>query len=151
MRFVALLLLLAACSSPVSFQLVDRQGVAGQARLSGHDEGSLLQLRVFNMPSGQHGLHIHEFGECVLPDFSSAGAHYNPEGRKHGLQNLEGYHAGDLPNLEVNEGIGVMDVVVPVSLRELKGKSIVIHQNADDMVTDQSGNSGARIACGVIE
>ena len=102
---------------------------------------------------------IHAVGSCT-PTFAAAGGHYNPFTREHGLDNANGPHAGDLPNLEVNvAGRGHLDAVShhatlsggPVSLFDADGSAIVIHANEDDQVTNPTGNSGARIACGVIE
>jgi Cu-Zn family superoxide dismutase len=104
------------------------------------------------MTPGLHGLHVHTIGSCVAPTFASAGGHFNPLGVPHGS------HAGDLPDLTVNQGgVGVMVgsaaftlLPGPLSLFDGDGAALVVHANADDHVTDPSGNSGARIACGVI-
>jgi Cu-Zn family superoxide dismutase len=99
-------------------------------------------------------------GRCDAPDFATAGAHHNPAGRKHGLENPQGPHAGDLPNIVVNaneEAVVDLALVRPSSetsalagLLDADGAAIVIHATADDQRTDPSGNSGARIACGVL-
>lgn len=124
-------------------------------------EGSArLGVSVAGLAPGQHGIHLHERGVCTPPDFSSAGGHLNPAGRKHGLENPEGPHAGDLPNLMV-ESDGSADTVfaLPAGLLALgpggvlrpEGTAVVIHAGRDDQRTDPSGNSGARLACGVIQ
>ena len=112
---------------------------------------------------GQHGTHVHEVGHCdggTDPPFVSAGGHFNPQGRQHGLRNPNGPHAGDLPNLWVSRaGVGYLYYVTdrftlspgPASLFDEDGSALVIHANPDDQVTDPTGNSGGRIACGVIE
>ncbi len=109
---------------------------------------------------GLHGIHIHDRGNCTGPSFTSAGGHYNPLGKEHGLNNPKGPHAGDLPNLEVGEdGTGHMNVTTelvtlspgPTTLFTANGTSLVIHAGPDDQMTDPAGNSGARIICGVIE
>lgn len=125
--------------------------VEGEARLG---------VSVAGLAPGRHGIHIHEVGKCTPPDFSSAGGHLNPGGRKHGLENPEGPHAGDLPNLLV-ESDGSADTVFSVPAALLapgpggvlrpQGAAVVIHAGRDDQRTDPSGNSGARLACGVIE
>ena len=99
---------------------------------------------------------MHSVGRCDPPDFASAGAHWNPAGKQHGLNNPAGPHAGDLPNVEVAaNGVLGATVTLPgatmVSLLDADGAALVIHASADDYVTDPSGNSGARIACAVIQ
>ena len=95
-------------------------------------------------------------GRCDPPDFASAGAHWNPAGKKHGMNNPAGPHAGDMPNVEVAAN-GVLSATLTLagasmaSLLDADGAALVIHAVADDYVTDPSGNSGARIACAVIQ
>ncbi|MBZ0156779.1 MAG: superoxide dismutase family protein [Alphaproteobacteria bacterium] len=121
-------------------------------------EGVKIYLKISRIPKGSHGFHIHETGRCDSPDFKSAGGHFNPHGKKHGVNNPEGLHAGDLPNITVDqEEIAVTVVTKQVTLKEGKnslfqpgGTSLIIHAGPDDEMTDPAGNSGARIACGVI-
>ena len=106
------------------------------------------------LPPGTHGAHVHTVGRCDVPDFTSAGPHWNPTGAKHGALNPMGPHQGDLPNLIVGaDGRGTIGVVIPgasmAGLLDADGAALVIHASADDLSTDPSGNSGARIACGV--
>jgi Cu-Zn family superoxide dismutase len=125
------------------------------------DEGGVrFFASVRGLPAGKHGIHIHGLGKCEPPEFTSAGGHFNPTGKKHGLYNPQGPHAGDLPNLDVGaDGTGQVHYVLrgvtlgsgPTSLLRGDGTSVVIHANADDYSTDPAGNSGARIACGVIQ
>lgn len=109
--------------------------------------------------AGEHGIHFHMVGACT-PDFEAAGEHYNPAGRQHGLDNPEGPHAGDLPNLVVNEDgsatYSAETTLVTLSegeatLFDADGSAFMVHANMDDQVTDPDGGSGDRIACGVVE
>jgi Cu/Zn superoxide dismutase len=110
-----------------------------------------------HLQPGPKALHIHQVGRCESPSFESAGQHFNPGGAQHGAANPRGPHAGDLPNITIDEtGRGRLEVLVerfsiragPDSLFDADGSAIVIHAAPDDMNTDPSGNSGARIACG---
>jgi superoxide dismutase, Cu-Zn family len=124
--------------------------------------GVTFRLDAKGLPHGIHGIHVHSVGRCDPPDFASAGSHWNPAGRKHGMSNPAGPHAGDLPNVEVAAN-GVLSTTVtlpnatlfapqeaPGTLLDADGAALVIHAQADDNMTDPSGNSGARIACAVI-
>jgi len=131
----------------------------GRTRLWEDADGVRILVRVQGLPPGQHGIHLHAVGKCDPPDFASAGGHFNPAGKQHGLKNPAGSHAGDLPNLEVAaDGKGRLNYVTklatlasgPTSLLGPDGAAVVIHANPDDEVTDPSGNSGGRIACGII-
>jgi Cu-Zn family superoxide dismutase len=132
----------------------------GTAIFSQVENGVRVGLDVSKLSPGVHGIHIHNVGRCDPPDFSTAGPHFNPMNKKHGLQNPEGAHAGDMKNLTVGaNGTAHVEFVdplvslagdVPNSLFHPNGTAIVIHANPDDEMTDPSGNSGARIVCGVI-
>lgn len=134
-----------------------RVGVATFSLVEG---GARLGVSVSGLSPGEHGIHIHERGDCTSPDFSSAGAHLNPAGRQHGLENPAGPHAGDLPNLKV-EADGSADTIFAVSpdllaggegpLFQPGGTAVVVHAEQDDQHTDPSGGSGARVACGVVK
>ncbi|HKZ08867.1 MAG TPA: superoxide dismutase family protein [Methylomirabilota bacterium] len=165
---VGAVLILAGCATtteekaPLSAEAVikDKDGKqVGQATLIQTPEGVRIAVSGFRLPPGVHGLHIHAVGVCQPPEFTTAGAHFNPTGKKHGLQSPDGPHAGDLPNLTANAigegGIDVVNKLVTLtpganSLLGANGTSIIIHTAADDMKTDPTGNSGGRIACGVI-
>lgn len=133
----------------------------GTAILEEEDEGVNIHVEATKLPEGKHGFHIHEKGVCESPDFESAGGHYNPEDTNHGFDDPDGPHAGDLPNLEVDEDGSVYEdfVAEGVTLEEGEdnslldgdGTSLVIHADADDNKSQPSGDSGDRIACGVIE
>jgi Cu-Zn family superoxide dismutase len=117
--------------------------------------GVTFRIDATGLPHGIHGLHVHAVGSCAPPDFTTAGAHWNPANRKHGLSNPEGPHAGDLSNVEVAaNGVLAATAVLPratlTELRDADGSALVLHAKADDYMTDPSGNSGARIACAVI-
>lgn len=143
-----------------SAELVDPAGnVIGEAKFTEDADGILhINVHVKGISPGQHGTHLHAVGSCT-PGFSAAGGHHNPLGRDHGLNNPQGAHAGDLPNLVVNgAGIGRLVTVSdratlsdgPTTLFDGDGSAVVIHVGEDDQVTDPTGGSGGRIACGVI-
>jgi len=141
-------------------ELVDGQGKpVGVAEFREESRGVLISLKLTGLPPGTHALHIHAKGVCDGPDFKGAGDHFNPFQRKHGWLNPEGPHAGDLPNITVDEnGAFSGSFLAPLvtlgpgshSLFAGPGTCLMIHQGPDDGHSDPSGNSGARIACGVI-
>jgi superoxide dismutase, Cu-Zn family len=147
---------------PLSAEAVlkDKDGKqVGVATLIQTPDGTRIAVTGYRLTAGKRGLHIHEVGACQPPDFESAGAHFNPGGKKHGKANPEGPHAGDLGNIDIGAaGDGTIDVTTKAvtlnpgqtSLLGGKGTSIVLHAMPDDERTDPSGNTGARIACGVI-
>ena len=108
-----------------------------------------------DLPQGAHGLHIHAIGRCDGPDFASAGPHWNPGMKMHGRDNPMGAHRGDLPNLLIGtDGRGTVSFDLPpgsADLLDADGAAIIVHAGPDDYKTDPSGNSGARIACGVFQ
>jgi len=118
--------------------------------------GVSFRIDAAGLPHGVHGLHVHAVGRCDGPEFTSAGSHWNPANRKHGTSNPDGPHAGDMPNVDVaaNGTLGAT-VVLPgatmAKLLDADGSAVVLHAAADDYATDASGNSGARIACAVIQ
>jgi len=133
--------------------------VVGTAIFTPAHHGVGMSLNVRNLPPGEHGMHIHEAGKCDPPDFKTAGAHFNPAGRKHGMHNPEGAHAGDMENLTVRpDGTARVRIVLhnvtlgkeASALLKPGGTALVIHTDKDDLKTDPTGNSGARIVCGVI-
>jgi len=141
-------------------EITDTQGKAvGTITVSQQGPGVSLKLHLHDLPPGQHAIHFHQTPKCDAPDFKSAGPHFNPDTKKHGLENPEGHHAGDMQNFIIDVK-GKADVTLEDkdvtlgdgfhSLFSNGGTAIVIHAKADDMKTDPSGNSGDRIACGVI-
>lgn len=126
----------------------------GRATATDVAGGIRYTLDVRGLPAGTHGAHIHTVGRCDAPDFTTAGGHWNPTMKKHGTMNPQGPHEGDLPNLIVgSDGRGTLGVTVPgqtmAGLLDADGSAIVVHAGPDDLMTDPSGNSGGRIACGV--
>lgn len=145
--------ILFARDKAVTVDLKNAQGGdVGTAKVTGKSRGTQIHLNVKNLPPGTHAIHIHESPKCEAPGFQSAGAHLNRDQKQHGMQNPNGHHTGDLPNFEVKQdGTAKTKIIAKnVGADTLRGVSLVIHEKADDNKTDPSGNSGARIACGVI-
>lgn len=174
-RFLVLITLVSLCAlAPVSStyavpqqsgefahtDIINAQGQkVGTATFQPSGGGVRIDVQVSQLPPGTHGIHIHTVAKCEGPAFASAGAHFNPTSKKHGKDNPEGPHAGDLLNIDVgSDGTGkasLSDANVtagdgPNSLFHEGGTALVIHEKPDDYKTDPAGNSGARIACGVI-
>jgi Cu-Zn family superoxide dismutase len=141
--------------------IVNAQGQnIGSAKIVPAKKGVKIEVNVSQLPPGKHGIHIHAVGKCDGPAFTTAGGHLNPDTKKHGKDNPEGPHAGDLLMIEAKaDGTAkatLLDTMVtlgdgPNSVFHEGGTSIVIHEKEDDYKTDPAGNSGARIACGVIQ
>jgi Cu-Zn family superoxide dismutase len=141
-------------------RLMDASGnVVGNAVLSQVSGGVRVLLDVTGLPPGNKAVHIHEVGRCDPPSFESAGAHVNPTQAEHGTSNPKGPHAGDLPDVTVDaSGRGHLEITVKritlekgaANLLDANGAALVVHEREDDNRTDPAGNSGARIACGVI-
>jgi superoxide dismutase, Cu-Zn family len=126
----------------------------GQVTLTAATNGVLLRADLMALPPGDHGFHIHAVGKCE-PHFKSAGDHFNPDKREHGLLNPKGAHAGDMPNIHVPESgklqVEVLNPAVTLdALLDEDGSAIVIHAMPDDYKSDPTGHAGDRIACGVI-
>jgi Cu-Zn family superoxide dismutase len=149
-----------AYAETATADLKDAQGKAvGTATLTQTEQGVLIALSVKGLPAGEHAFHVHAVGKCE-PPFDSAGGHFNPGGKKHGMMSAEGEHAGDMPNLHIpaNGELSVEVVNAAVTLEKGKpnslfgpnGTALVIHAGQDDYKTDPTGNAGGRIACGVV-
>ena len=149
----------AAAADKATAVLKDSKGnEVAKAELTATPSGVLISLDLTAVPAGEHAFHIHAVGKCEPPDFKSAGPHFNPDEKKHGLMIPEGPHAGDMPNLYVpSDGklhVEMLDQMVTLDekagLLDQDGSALVIHAGVDDYVSDPAGNAGDRLACGVV-
>ena len=163
--FIVLLSLVVGCSpvapgSRAAAELKDKDGkLVGRADFHEVADGVLVRLDVKGLTPGLHAVHVHTVGKCEAPGFASAGGHFNPGGKKHGLKSPDGAHAGDLPNMLVaKDGSGRFEALTDAitlkagsnSVFDADGSALVIHVGVDDYVTDPTGNAGDRAACGLI-
>ncbi len=127
----------------------------GTATFTKVSNGVRVEVEVMDLTPGDHGIHLHEKGDCSAPDAMSAGGHWNPAGMPHGAPGSVRRHAGDFGNLTANsKGRAYLKFVDPILTMDgpssIIGRAVVVHAQADDMVTQPTGNSGGRVACGVI-
>jgi Cu-Zn family superoxide dismutase len=129
----------------------------GMAMISPAKGGGVsIELSLKGLPPGEHGLHLHEVAKCEGPDYKSAGAHFNPAKKQHGLSNPNGPHAGDMPNFTVAANgtaqttITNKNVTMGAGASSILGTALVIHEKADDLKSEPAGNAGSPIACGAI-
>ena len=165
--FVVLSSLLAGCAgmqtagdTAATVDLRNASGASvGTANLTQVGNVVRIVLDAKGLTPGLHAVHIHDVGKCDPPDFNSAGGHFNPTSKQHGALNPQGSHAGDLPNLNVGaDGNGRLETATEqvtlgsgtASVWDADGSTLVVHSAPDDFKTDPTGNSGARVACGVI-
>jgi len=172
-KLIPICIALSACARSVSVtseknpsataQLMNAAGQqVASATLRQQSDGVRIDVTASGLSAGVHGIHIHAVGSCDATGataFASAGGHFNPAGKQHGLSNPNGAHGGDMPNITIGaDGKGELHTVNnrvsltsgAMSLLDTDGSALVIHAAADDQKTDPSGNSGARVACGVI-
>jgi Cu-Zn family superoxide dismutase len=148
----------AAPSARVELKPTQGNTTAGVLQSAPMGDGVHFSGTITGLPQGKHGFHIHETGDCSAPDASSAGGHFNPDGKQHGSPDAAEHHAGDLGNIEA-DATGSVTVNIHAGGLTLEagrpnsvvGKSVIVHAAADDFKTQPTGNSGARLACGVIQ
>lgn len=149
-----------AAAPTASAKLAAADGAArGTAMVTQAADGLHVVVKAEGLTPGIHAVHVHTIGQCVAPDFTSAGGHWNPTARKHGKDNPDGMHMGDMPNMTVgSDGTGAIEYHIAgatisegaTPLLDADGAAVVVHAQADDNVSDPAGNAGGRIACGVL-
>jgi Cu-Zn family superoxide dismutase len=130
--------------------------VKGTVEFKQTDDGVEVTANIEGLKKGDHGFHIHEKGDCSAPDATSAGGHFNPSKHKHGAPDAAEHHEGDLGNLtagadgKATKTFTMKGITLDEGETSIVGKGFIIHEKADDMKTQPTGNAGARVACGVI-
>lgn len=129
---------------------------AGSVTFAQKGDKVTVTAKISGLSPGGHGFHIHEKGDCSAPDGMSAGGHFNPTGKAHGNPDAPDHHAGDMPMLQADASgnasltAELSGVSIGTGSADIIGKSVIVHKDADDYRTQPTGNSGARLACGVI-
>jgi len=129
--------------------------VSGTVRFASESKGVRVHVHLEGLTPGQHGFHIHAFGDCSKPDGTSAGGHYNPTGAPHAGRDAKARHVGDLGNVTA-DAAGVVDTTFVDSVialggpHSIVGRGVIVHAGADDLTSQPSGAAGARVACGVV-
>ena len=136
--------------------MTPKKGSTGTLDFKETGDGIKVMVAITGLkPNSTHGLHIHEKGLCTAPTYESAGGHFNPDKMPHGGPNSMKKHPGDFGNIVADsKGVATKEIVIPANevadLKDIEGKSVILHEKADDLMTQPSGNSGGRLACGVI-
>jgi superoxide dismutase, Cu-Zn family len=146
---------LAAQAQAATAMLAPTAGNAAAGTVSFTQNGDKVTVsaKVSGLAPGGHGFHIHEKGDCSAPDAVSAGGHFNPTGKPHGAPDAADHHAGDMPMLQADANGNAMltaDLGIPGGVSGIVGKAVIVHKDVDDYKTQPTGNSGVRVACGVI-
>ncbi|WP_121605569.1 superoxide dismutase family protein [Virgibacillus sp. Bac332] len=164
LSFILIMLLITGCQpkdeKSKSVDMYNASGdMLGTITFNEQSGGVNLKVKLEGLASGFHGIHMHEYAKCEGPDFKSAGNHFNPEGKEHGLMHPEGAHLGDLPNIEADSG-GLVDadLMLPEatlldgknSLTRGDGTAVIVTEGEDDGMSQPGGNSGERIICGTL-
>jgi len=164
MLTAGILLLTSACAHKddvpyASAMIESRSGskVFGKVAFWETRDGAVkVQVRINGAPTGVHGFHVHENGDCSAPDASSAGAHFNPTGAPHSGPNMLPHHAGDFGNVtaggngDIRTEFTTRSITLDEGPNSVVGKSVVLHADADDLTSQPAGNAGKRIGCGVV-
>ena len=137
--------------------LQSTSGVGGTVSFTEQAGSVTIEAHLTGVTAGDHGFHVHETGDCSSADYKSAGGHFNPSGAPHGAPSDAAHHAGDLGNIAIAaDGSGTLSISsamlsVAPGANAVVGKAVIVHEKADDMKTQPTGDAGGRIACGVIE
>jgi len=132
---------------------IGENNISGTVNFGKTETGTKITAQITGLSKGEHGFHIHQYGDCSAPDGSSAGGHFNPEDMKHSSREAEKRHVGDMGNL-ISEGEEFTTTLSYIDdqiyIEEIIGRGIIIHAEEDDLTSQPSGDAGDRIACGVI-
>ncbi len=137
--------------------LQSTSGVGGTVSFTEQGGAVTIEAHLTGVVAGDHGFHVHETGDCSAADYTSAGGHFNPTGAPHGAPSDAAHHAGDLGNIAIaDDGSGTLSIsstllTVAPGPNSVVGKAVIVHEKADDLKTQPTGDAGGRIGCGVIE